>query len=124
MTAIDIVQAIPATNLDQEEGDSVRPQRPRQLDVFHFGFDLRHLSAVFVLLRVGENMNSADERLLPPCHGGNNLCYKKLKSAAHLEYFLLGSSLLDVLLGEKLLQARGGTKHNNTATALKTNQFF
>lgn len=58
MTAIDIVQAgsfeTLATNLDQEEGDPVRPQRPRQLDVFHFGFDLGHFSAVFVLLQVGE----------------------------------------------------------------------
>lgn len=51
--------------LDQEEGDAVRPQRARQLDVFHFGFDLSHLSAVFVLLRVRENKRSADERLLP-----------------------------------------------------------
>lgn len=38
--------------LDQEERDSIRPQGPRQFDVFHFCFYLCHFSTVFVILQV------------------------------------------------------------------------
>lgn len=55
-------------------------------------------------------MNSAEETF----DHHNNLCYKQLERAAHLEYFLLGSSLLDVLLREKLLQAGRGEKNATT----------
>lgn len=55
------------TNLDQEEGDAVCPQRTSQLDVFHFSFDLSHFPTVLVLLRVELNVYWASEQLVHNC---------------------------------------------------------
>lgn len=40
------------TYLDEEEGNAVCPQRPRQLDILYFCLNLGHLATVLVLLQV------------------------------------------------------------------------
>lgn len=52
------------TDLDQEEGDTICPQRPRQFDIFHFSFDLRHFATVLVLLKERGVMCWASEHCL------------------------------------------------------------
>lgn len=101
------------TYLDQEERDAVRPQRPGQLDVFHFCFNLCHFTTVFVFLRVGLKLNSVSEQLM---HTSQMRFSHETATLTHLEYFLLRSSLLDVLFWQKLLQAGKEIKHEIQGT--------
>lgn len=96
------------TYLDQEERDAVCPQRPGQLDIFHFCFNLGHFATVLVFLHVGLNMYSVSEQLMHTCQMSVS---HKTATCTYLEYFLLRSSLLDVLFGQKLLQAGKEIKH-------------